>query len=109
MLVQQQYFDALSRGTKTIEGRIAKTKYTRLRPGDTIAFESADTHAVLIKTVTAISRFPTFASMLRHHGIRPFLPDPAIKTIEQACAVYHSFGDYKKEEEKYGVIAIHVT
>lgn len=108
LTLQHRFFEAIQSGQKTIEGRTAKPKYELLKVGDEIVFTSATTGDTCRRTITGIRQFPTFKSMLQCYGIAAFLTDAPKRSIKDACEVYYTFGDYKKEEEAYGVIALHI-
>ena len=109
LTVQPSYFEAIKTRTKTVEGRTGRPKYRSLRAGDAIIFRNGETHDVLTKTVAHVEVFPTFRDMLQSNGLRAFFGDIREMTLSQACAVYHSFGNYRAEEAEYGVVAIHLS
>ena len=76
-----------------------------LENGHCIEFRDAATNHAIKKRVVRVETFPTFDAMLRQSGVSAF---GLSGSIEEAVAVYHSFGDYKNDEEKYGVAAIHI-
>lgn len=106
LTVQHQYYKAIESGKKTIEGRTAKEKYKSLAVGEEVVFTSATTGESCQRAIKGVRRFPTFRSMLQCYGVSAILTDTPILSIEDACEVYYSFGDYKQEEKAFGVIAL---
>lgn len=105
LVVQHDYFCMLMRGEKTVEGRLATPKYRALRLGDCLLFVSASTSDTYRAVVRETRCYTTFRAMLEAQGVKPFLGDGA-QSIDDACRVYSSFGSYKKDEERFGAIAI---
>lgn len=104
--VQQQYFDAIASGTKTIEGRLAKKKYTDLKRGDKIQFvNSANTQSV-IKKVVATHIYPSFEEAFKKLNYLKAIPHA--KNVEEAINVYLQFYSYPTQVHT-GVILIELV
>lgn len=97
-----QYFQAIVKGLKTVEGRLKKNDLVYLQKGDTIEFvsESSHTHA----QVTYIKEYKSFKEMLLDQGVANCLPD--LSDADEAAKVYHSFPGYREGEVQFGVLAI---
>lgn len=102
---QEPYFSYLKSGQKTIEGRLLKGKYAKIKIGDKILVKNpAETDCVLVKIV-AKNSYPSFLDLLKNENLNKLLPNT--KTIQEAIQIYQQF--YTQEDEKkYGAVAIHV-
>src|SRR5690606_20622298 len=101
--VRQTYYDAIARGAKTIEGRLAKAKYLELKPGDTVTFSNDDNTTSLTKTVKAVHSYPTFDDAFKEQNFKRAIPDA--NTVEDAIRVYESFYPQLVQRE-HGVVFI---
>ncbi len=104
MQLQDEPFEKIRRGEKTVEIRLNDEKRKEIKVGDQIVFHRVtDESDVIISGVTALYPFPTFrdlfASALFH---RTGLGDLTVD-----AAAEYMYGFYSKEQEKrYGVLAI---
>jgi len=98
--LQVIYFDAIKNGAKTIEGRLTKPKYTRIKPGDILILNNA-----LHVRVSKIRRYPSFTKMLVSEGVQHTTPNA--HSLEEGTHAYRQLYS-EKEELKYGVIAMHI-
>ncbi|MFA6551845.1 MAG: ASCH domain-containing protein [Patescibacteria group bacterium] len=97
--VQEPYYSFLLSGQKTIEGRLNKGKFAKLKSGDVLLLAPQD---IPFKVVD-IKIYKTFAEMLEKEGIQRVIPDKT--SVSEAVATYHSF--YTPNDEKqFGVITI---
>jgi ASC-1-like (ASCH) protein len=102
-------------GTKTVEGRLGKPKYLKLRVGDKLKLRedtwqdgkiTASRPDVAIATITQLLYFESFAEMFSSINYLDTVPNAS--TREEALAQYDTF--YSVEDElEYGVIAITFT
>lgn len=99
--IQQEYFDYIRKGTKTVEGRIAYPSLKTVNVGDTILFECS-TESLSCRVV-AIFNYESFQEMLEARGIQNCLP--GVTDIAAAVKIYLSFPRYADLEKIYGVIA----
>jgi ASC-1-like (ASCH) protein len=99
-------------GNKTIEGRLGKSKFLKLKVGDTIKLrEDVWQDGVIVKSIpdqgaikiTQILYFTSFREMMESLDVDEILP--GVKSIQEAIAVYRKFYNAEDEEE-YGVIAM---
>src|SRR5689334_21975851 len=96
--IQDHFFEQVKNGLKTIEGRLAKQKFTQLTTGDQICFNKK-----LLVKVAATRQYSSFKLMIESEGLEHVLP--GIPSLEEGVSIYHQF--YSIEEEQlYGVIAI---
>ncbi len=102
---QEPYFSYLKSGQKTIEGRLRKGKYAKIKVDDTIAVSNIKETEEIIVVVTKVIWYQNFSNLIVAEGLDRLLPN--IKTIDKGLEIYRQF--YSKEDEKkYGSVAIHV-
>ena len=98
-MLKRQYGDTIFDGRKLWEGRpkdarggknIQLQKYVKFRMGS-----QAHEYPYLLAQVTEIREFADAREMLSTLGVAALLPDGP-KTLDEAAAVYHSFGDAYK-------------
>jgi|SRR3989344_4615940 len=101
----EPYFSFVKNGQKTVEGRVKKGKYARIKPGDHIVVHNeleTDKVEVVVKRITS---YRTIKEMLESENIKNLLP--GVRTVEGGIEVYRKF--YTPEQEKeFGVVAIEV-
>ncbi|HEX8182242.1 MAG TPA: ASCH domain-containing protein [Candidatus Saccharimonadales bacterium] len=98
-------------GNKTVEGRLGKAKFLKLKVGDSLQLrEDVWENGSIIKSIpnqgiiriTQILYFVSFREMLESLDIESILP--TVKSLDEAIATYHTF--YTPEDEaEYGVVA----
>jgi len=96
--VQAPWLKHIISGAKTIEGRLCKGKFETLTEGEILSI-----NGILFPKVVAIRKYWSFENMLNAEGIDRVLP--GVTNIQDGCDIYHQSYN-KKEEDKYGVIAI---
>ena len=98
---QSPFFEQIVSGKKTIEGRLAKSKYVALKPGDKICFNDS-----FIVTVTGVRTYSTLKQMIESEGVERVLPglenDPAPERI------YRGFFS-EEQEQLHGAVAIEIN
>lgn len=100
--VQPTYFQALQDGSKTIEGRLARTKYSDLRPGDRITITDEGSGQELIMEVQSLHIYPDFLSAFRsRENYQLAVPDA--RSTDEAVSVYAQFYPDEKQVSE-GVI-----
>ncbi|CCB85369.1 ASCH domain-containing protein [Parachlamydia acanthamoebae] len=96
--VEDQFFKLIKQGKKTVEGRLAKSKFLNLAPGDCLRINNQ-----LIVFVQRVDCYPFFRDMLFHEGLKNVLPGCA--SLDEGENIYYRF--YSREDEKkFGVIAV---
>lgn len=99
--VQNPYLEQIESGQKTVEGRLAKSKYTTLVPGNKIRFNNR-----LNVSIVAIKHYTSFLLMIQSEGLERVLP--GVSSLKEGVDVYRQF--YTEEDEKiHGVVAITIT
>lgn len=106
LTLNQQYFNAIKAGIKTVEGRLNKEKFHALKPGDTLTFTCKETGEILTCTVTTLHVYPTFEAMLQSEGLTNILP--GANSIQEGVAIYESFPGFKEDVKEFGALAIGV-
>lgn len=107
--------DAIINGTKTIEGRLGKGKFSEYRVGDTVSLrrDTRDEDGVLRDgepdaarvIVTAIRQYPDFITMVNEEGFEKVIP--GARDARAAADEYNKY--YSLEDQRtYGVLAIEV-
>jgi ASC-1-like (ASCH) protein len=104
--LSEPWFTLISLGLKTIEGRKNKGVFKEMKVGELIKWENNNFNPRTITTrITKKTKYPTFEEYLEEEGLDKCLP--GIKNIEDGLSVYFKYYT-KEDEEKYGVIAIHL-
>lgn len=103
-------------GTKTLEGRLNRSKFAKYKPGDIINLREDvyDNNGKKVKEIknkvtvkiTKIGAYPDFETMLEQVGYKSALP--------RASSLSDAINTYRKyypptDEQKCGVLAIHIT
>lgn len=102
---QEPYFSYLKSGQKTIEGRLLKGKYAKIKIGDQILVKNIEETEEILVEVMALNFYPSFRDLVKTEKINKLLPN--ISTVEEGIQIYKQF--YNPEEEQiYGVVAIHI-
>ena len=99
--VQDPWFSYIKKGNKTVEGRLNKGSFTEMKVNDIVLWMN-DNKSVKTKIIS-IHHHKSFENMLKSHSLKN--PLPGIKTIKDGVNVYREFYS-KKDEHKYGVLAI---
>ncbi|XP_027340430.1 uncharacterized protein LOC113853920 isoform X2 [Abrus precatorius] len=99
--VQEPFFKQLNDGLKTIEGRCASGKYSRIESGSLILFNKS-----VVFEVQGVRWYPTFNDMLEAENLEKVLP--GVQSVEEGVQVYRRFYTEEKEHEN-GVLAIIVS
>lgn len=98
--VQEPYFSFIKNGQKTVEGRLAKEKFTALKNGDFLLINGE-----LKKEVVEVSIYKTFSDMIIMEGVKNVIPDAG--GLEEAVNAYYKFFT-KEDESSLGVCAIKI-
>ena len=103
--------DILS-GTKTIEGRLGKSRFLGWRVGDTISLRKDvwkqgridhSVHNCGIIKIKQLLRFESFDEMFRAVNFKSTIP--AVSTTAEAISTYRRYYSME-DEQKYGVVTI---
>lgn len=101
----EPYFTFAKNGQKTVEGRIGKSWYRNVLPGDRIIVSNNEETDSFEVEVVDVRLYATIREMLENEDLKKVLPD--VDTVEQGVRAYRRF--YTEEQEKeFGVVAIEV-
>ena len=107
--LQEEHFNSISNGKKTVEGRLNKEKYQSLKNNDKIKFfkdlpdGTRSKNSISVK-ITKISKHKNWETFLKAVKLKNALPN--CKTYNEGIKVYEKFYS-KKDTEKWGIIAIY--
>ena len=103
-------------GTKTLEGRLNRSKFAKYNTGDIIHLREDvyDNNDKLVKElknrvtvkIAKIGAYPDFRTMLEHVGYSNALP--RANSLNDAVNTYRKYYPIA-DEQKYGVLAIHIA
>ena len=102
--ISPRYFELVQKQKKTVEGRLAKTRFLDLEKEQTIRLQNSKSYSSLYVKIVYLKKYTSFKEMLIFEGLDKCLPD--IQNIEEGIDVYYGFQDYKKMERELGVLAI---
>jgi ASC-1-like (ASCH) protein len=98
------WFAAVKSGRKTVEGRLDKGKFGKLRRGDVLVVSgSTGRKAPFLAVVRDVRRYGSFETYLVAEGMRNTLP--GVTTVDEGIRVYRQFYSESAERE-HGVLAI---
>ncbi|WP_218814639.1 ASCH domain-containing protein [Rickettsiella endosymbiont of Dermanyssus gallinae] len=103
--VAPKYFKQIRDRKKTVEGRLAKEKFSAMQVGDLLEFVSGGDR--ILTKILEIKKFPTFKEMLEYYGVNQCLP--GIDNLDEAVSIYHAFPGYRDAEVLLGVLGIKVA
>lgn len=97
--LSEPWFSFVAQGLKTIEGRLNKGDFRKMKEGDTITFFNNNREVTV--RVIAKKYYPTFKRMLALEDKEKVLP---------SCSDMNIYYKYytKEEEKKYGVVALFI-
>ena len=102
--VNDIWFDKIKNGSKIVEGRLDKGKFSALSVPSYVTFKNSKGAKVIVKVKDKI-KYKSFNDMLREENIKHVLP--GVESLVDGVAVYRKF--YSEEAEKmHGVIAIRI-
>lgn len=102
--IKKLYFEAIKRGSKTVEGRLDTGPFARWAEGQTIEFFNQDQSVQC--TITKITKYSSFQAMLEEVGYNKCLPE--VRSLEAAVEIYRNIPGYAQKESRFGVLAIHI-
>jgi ASC-1-like (ASCH) protein len=102
--VSEPWFSLISKGFKTVEGRLNKGDFKEMKVGDNVEWNCGERK--VSTRIVAIKQYPSFKKYLESEGLEKTLPFIVVN-INQGLDVYYQY--YSKEDEKeFGVLAIHL-
>ena len=114
--VQEPWFSLIKKGIKSVEGRLNKGDFSRMKVGDIVTWTNSIKKVKSGKTkiinrkfktkIIGIGNYSSFYELIKTERLKNTLPTPELKTIQQGVDdVYYKFYSPKDEREK-GVKAI---
>jgi ASC-1-like (ASCH) protein/SAM-dependent methyltransferase len=101
--VQEPWFSFIKNGVKTVEARLNKGDFAKMKRGDIVIFENKEES--VDTTVTDVVSYGSFHEMLVGETVGATLP--GIEMLEDGVDMYRKFYSEEQEQE-YGVIALRV-
>lgn len=102
--VSEPWFSLIALGCKTIEGRLDTGDFAKMRPGDTITFQSGPTQKVVVR-ITDTKHYSSFRDYLGGETLARALP--TIANIDDGVEIYRQYYS-EKDEKEHGVVAIYI-
>ena len=101
--IKEPSFTLIKNGIKKVEGRLFKNTFCNIKSNDVILFRNNNRY---IKTqVVKVTYYKNFYEMLLNEGIKNVTP--LSDNINDSLSIYRKI--YRQDNEnKYGVIAIHL-
>ena len=104
-------FDAIAARTKKVEGRVPTDHtrhipYDKLTTDDTLEFYRKSDQVEMEVRIIFVHHYPDVRSMLESEGVENVLSGN--RGIEEGIKSYHSYTDYEKNIERFGIYAIGV-
>jgi ASC-1-like (ASCH) protein len=96
------WYDFISMGMKTVEGRLNKGDFLNIQIGDIITFTN-EGHPDVTKMIVDIRYYQSFHDMLEHEGLNHVLP--GIDSIDHGVYIYEQYYP-PSEQALHGVVAI---
>ncbi len=102
------YWDMISSGLKTVEGRaMSKSKdYSALRKGDRIIFINSKGNS-LVRYVQYVKHYDSLKEFFDEEGLKNILPN--VNSYDEASNIYNSLPGYRDKIKKYGIYAIKLS
>lgn len=97
--IKNKYYKYIKEGKKTIDGRLNRGKYAKLKKGDILYFNDICTK------INKIVKYDNFKDMLNNEEVKNIFPDMLHKN--EGLNIYNKFyTDF--DQELFGVVAIHL-
>lgn len=104
MKLNNEPFNRIKEGTKTIEIRLNDEKRKLINVNDIIEFTNRDTEEVIITEVEGLYKFPNFKELFNHFNKKELGYKKEEEKNYKDMEKYYS----KEEQEKYGVVGIKI-
>ena len=104
MKLNDEPFNSIKNGTKTIEMRLYDEKRKLLKLGDYISFTNIKTNEVMKVEIVGLYRYESFKELYNNFSSERLGYSKGEKANFKDMEKYYS----KEEQEKYGVLAIEV-
>lgn len=101
----EPWYSLVASRQKSIEGRVRKGKWAKIKHGDSLVVYSPNEKDALKANVLAVRYYDSFSDLLESEEIEEVLP--GVKDIETGIETYRKI--YSQEDEKnFGVVAIEI-
>ena len=107
MSLNENMFDLVKSGKKTIEGRINDNKRLSIKIGDFINFKKNKSEETVMVQVLKITRHGDFEKALRSGKLKNMLP--GFRTVKEGVEYYYKFPNYEKKSIELGVVNFYIT
>ena len=103
-------FRGIEKGKKTVEGRLKKGDFAKLKKGDTVTWINSSDRSQKVKTkIVKVVEYDTLYDMIETEGLENVLPRFGISTVQEGVDKVYRLPpiNYTEEKEKkFGVLAI---
>ena len=100
----QDTFNLIKSGQKTMETRAGGPKYQHIKAGDCVTFTCRDDS--FQKQVVSVSHFKDIDELLSNYAVKDI--NPTLSTKEEPMAAYSSFPGYKARIEEFGILVFNL-
>lgn len=106
---ENDIFEAVKNGIKTIETRPATEKYLGIGVGDRLTLVSLETSETCERKVSYVHKYKTVEEMGENEEVSKIVP--GVKTKEELVEVFEEFKkkwgkEYAEKLEKFGIVAV---
>jgi ribosomal protein S18 acetylase RimI-like enzyme len=98
-------FEAIKRGSKTIETRAATSTYQRVKVGDVLRFRCGS--AYIEKRVARIKHFGSVSALFKSPDFKRVFP--GVDTLEETERLYYTYPEYRQKIDDHGLLAFYLT
>lgn len=106
LTVQEPWFTLIQKGIKTVEGRLNRGIFSKLKKGDIVTWLNKKSNKTVKVRIMEIKKYTSFETMIEKEGIEKILPNQGFKTVDEAVKVYRQW--YSVKDERVGVLGIHM-
>lgn len=105
--VSEPWFSLIKLGLKTVEGRLIKGDFAKMKKNDIIIWKNNDFdfERTFQTKIIKIKKYKSFEQYLTKEGLDKCLP--GIDNLENGVQIYHKYYS-KNQENTYGINAIHL-
>lgn len=107
MSLNENMFDLVKSGKKTIEGRIYDNKRSIIKIGDFINFKKNNSDETVMVQVLKITKHGDFEKSLRSGKLKNMLP--GFRTVKEGIEYYYKFPNYEKKSKELGVVNFYIA
>lgn len=100
----QEIFDQIKSGEKSIETRAATTRYAKIQAGDELEFVCGQDK--VIKAILAVVRYDTVESIFQSADWSRVMP--GVDSLDEAKRIYYSYPGYEDKIDRHGLIALYL-